>query len=73
MAVSQKEIDRIRALAERVATIAREPRMKAIKNRWADVNGLRKPDRAPVWCRPMGCWKEIITDELLECTEPWMR
>ncbi|MBW1899479.1 MAG: hypothetical protein JRI61_10525, partial [Deltaproteobacteria bacterium] len=50
MTYSQNEIDRIRALAERVVTIAREPRMTAIKKRWADVNALRKPDRAPVWC-----------------------
>ena len=73
MAYAQKEIDRIRSLAETVAAIAREPRMAAIKKRWADVNALRKPDRAPVWCRPMGCWKEIITDDMLECTEPWLR
>jgi len=73
MTSSQKESDRIRALAESVATIAREPRMTAIKKRWADVNALRKPDRAPVWCRPMGCWKEIITDDMLECTQPWLR
>ena len=66
-------MDRIRSLAERVATIAREPRMKAIKKRWADVNGLRTPDRAPVWCKPVGCWKEIITDDMLECSEPWLR
>ena len=47
--------------------------MTAIRERWADVNALRKPDRAPVWCRPVGCWKEIITDDMLKCTEPWLR
>ena len=47
--------------------------MREIKKRWADVNALRKPDRAPVWCRPVGCWKEIITDDMLECTEPCLR
>jgi len=73
LTVSQKEKVRIRGLAERVAEVAREPRMAAIKKRWADVNALRKPDRAPVWCRPVGCWKEIITDAMLECTEPWLR
>lgn len=69
----EKEIHRIRSLANHVAVLAREPRMAAIKKRWADVNALRKPDRAPVWCRPVGCWKEIITDDMLECTEPWLR
>ena len=47
--------------------------MRAIKKRWVDVNALRKPDRAPVWCRPVGCWKEIITDDMLKCTQPWLR
>lgn len=47
--------------------------MAAVKKRWADVNALRKPDRAPVWCRPVGCWKEIITDDMLICAEPWLR
>ena len=60
-------------LAERVVEIAREPRMAKIKQRWADVNALRKPDRAPVWCRPVGCWKEIISDDRLVCTSPWLR
>ena len=73
MTYSQRETSRVRALAERVATIAQEPRMKAIKKRWADVNALRKPDRAPVYCRPVGCWKEIITDDMLECTDSWLR
>jgi hypothetical protein len=70
---TQNDIGRIRVLAEQVAEIAHEPRMEAIKKRWADVNGLRKPDRAPVWCRPVGCWKEMITDDMLICTEPSLR
>ncbi len=67
------EVDRIRELARRVAVIAQEPRMAAIKKRWADVNALRKPDRAPVWCRPVGCWKEIIPETMLACTDPLLR
>ena len=70
---SRKETDRIRSLADAVITIAREPRMTAIKKRWADVNALRTPDRAPVWCRPVGCWQEIITDDMLKCTHPSLR
>lgn len=73
MPYSQKEIDRIRSLACRVAAIAREPRMAAIKKRWTDVNALRKPDRAPVWCRPVGCWREILTGDMLQCTSPELR
>lgn len=70
---SLKDTDRIRALAEQVAAVAAEPRMKAVRKRWADVNALRRPDRAPVWCRPVGCWKEIIMDNMLLCSEPWLR
>ena len=73
MLASTRESDRIRGLAARIAEIAAEPRMAAIKKRWADVNALRRPDRAPVWCRPVGCWREIIPDGALSCTEPWLR
>jgi hypothetical protein len=73
MAYSRSELHRVRGLAREVAAIAREPRMLAIKKRWADVNALRKPDRAPVWCRPVGCWAEILTEEMLECQDPLLR
>ena len=74
MTYSHQDLNRIRSLAEQVLAIARdEPRMASIKKRWADVNALRKPDRAPVWCRPVGCWKEIITDNMLKCTDPGLR
>lgn len=68
-----KERDLVRELARRVAEITAEPRMEAIRKRWCDVNALRKPDRAPVWCRPVGCWKEIITDRDMVCEDPWLR
>ena len=61
----RKERDCVRQLAARVAEIAHEPRMEAITRRWRDVNALRKPDRAPVWCRPVGCWNEIIPEDAL--------
>lgn len=73
MAFPPRDVERVRVLAERVAAIAREPRMAAIRKRWADVNALRKPDRAPVWCRPVGCWSEIITPRMRECTDPLLR
>jgi hypothetical protein len=73
MAYSRKERGRIRSLTERVAAVAQEPRMAAIKQRWADVNALRKPNRALVWCRPVGCRKEILTEGMLECNEGWLR
>lgn len=68
-----KETEVVRELARRVAEIAGEDRMRLIKKRWMDVNALRKPDRAPVYCRPMGCWSEIIPEEALECKDPYLR
>lgn len=73
--MSQEIIEReiVRELAKTVAAIAAEPRMTAIRKRWCDVNALRKPDRAPVWCRPVGCWREIIPEESLLCSDAWLR
>lgn len=73
MNIRDKEKTRIRELAEKVAECAATPEMLAIKQRWADVNGLRRPDRAPVWCRPVGCWREIISDDMRQCRTPWLR
>ena len=73
MKCTPRERERIRSLAERVIEIAHEPRMVLIKRRWADVNALRKPDRAPVWCKPVGCWREIIPQEALVCEDEWLR
>jgi len=39
----------IRELARQVAEIAASPENARIKQRWRDVNALRKPDRPPVW------------------------
>ena len=65
--------DVVRELARRAAEIAREPRIEAIRRRWRDVNALRKPDRAPVWCRPVGAWEELLPEKSLVCTDDWMR
>ena len=63
----------VRDLARQIAEIAHEPRMDAIEQRWRDVNALRKPDRAPVWCRPVGCWKEILPSSSLICQDSYLR
>ena len=49
------------------------PLWDAIRKRWCDVNALRVPDRAPIWCKPVGCWKEILPEEALFCRDPWLR
>ena len=68
-----RERDLVRALARQVAEIAWSNENEIIKQRWRDVNALRKPDRAPVWCRPVGAWDELLPKEKLTCSDPWLR
>lgn len=64
----------LRALADKVATAAADSRrMDPIRKRWRDVNALRKPDRAPVWCKPVALWSELIPEETYVCHDPFHR
>ncbi|MGQ9454458.1 MAG: hypothetical protein ACUVRS_07530 [Armatimonadota bacterium] len=65
--------DYVRELARRVSEMATSPDNERIKKRWRDVNALRKPDRAPVWCCPVGCWSELLPEEALKCSDPYLR
>ncbi|MBL7199533.1 MAG: hypothetical protein ISS56_05250 [Anaerolineae bacterium] len=69
----EKERALIRELARRKAELAASPENEGIRQRWRDVNALRRPDRAPVWCRPVGAWAEILPEEALACQDPWLR
>ena len=69
----QRERQIVRQLAEKVAEFSKETENERIIQRWKDVNALRKPDRSPVWCRPMGCWKELLPEDSLECKDQWLR
>ncbi len=64
----------LRGLALKVAEAAAdERRMGSIRKRWRDVNALRRPDRAPVWCKPVGLWSEIIPEDSFVCRDPFHR
>jgi hypothetical protein len=63
----------VRDLAQQVAELAASPEMEARRQRWRDVNALRQPDRAPVWCRPAGVWKELLPPDALECEDALCR
>jgi hypothetical protein len=67
------ERDCVRDLARQVAEIAAGADNAAIVKRWRDVNALRRPDRAPVWCRPVAAWDELLPPSALVCKDPWMR
>jgi hypothetical protein len=68
-----KDVSLVRELAARVRALASSDEYEARRQRWRDVNERRRPDRAPVWCRPAGVWPEIIADDALECTHPLCR
>ena len=73
LALPSSERDLVRQLARQIVEIATSPETQTIRKRWCDVNALRKPDRAPVWCRPMGCWTEIFPPESIICKHPWLQ
>ncbi len=68
-----QEREYVRELARKVAELASTPENEKIKKRWRDVNALRKPDRAPVWCCPVGCWAELLPDDSLQCSDTYLR
>ena len=63
----------LRDLAAQVHAVAVSPENAARLRRWQDVNALRKPDRAPVFCRPVAAWKELLPEDTLRCTDPPLR
>ena len=67
------EVGIVRELACRAMELASSDQYEARRRRWRDVNERRKPDRAPVWCRPARAWQEILPAESLACTHPLCR
>lgn len=68
----EKEIALVRGLAARISEYARTPEMAAIRKRWRDSVEMR-PNTPPVWCNPVGCWKELLPPESLACRTPELR
>ena len=67
------DIALVRELASQVMAFAVSAECETRRQRWRDVNELRRPDRAPVWCRVALAWREILPDSALECTDPTCR
>jgi len=63
----------IRDLAHQVRAIADSQENTARRKRWHDVNALRRPDRAPVLCRPVAAWNELIPEDTLRCVDVRLR
>ena len=70
---SPQDLALVRELAAQVAELAHSEEYERRRRRWRDVNGLRRPDRAPVWCRPARVWPEIIPPDSLVCEAPLCR
>lgn len=68
-----RDRDAVRELARQVVELAKSKEYEARRKRWRDVNALRKPDRSPVWCRPVGAWAELLSESSLSCTDPLCR
>ncbi len=69
----KQDRDTVRELARQVVELASSDEYEARRKRWRDVNALRKPDRYPVWCRPVGAWSELLPEEDLTCTDRFYR
>jgi len=70
---SRSDTDIVRSLASRIVALASSDIYEARRKRWRDANERRRPDRAPVWCRPAGVWEELLPWESLECRDSLCR
>jgi hypothetical protein len=72
-AFPENDVVIVRDLARQVMELACSEEYEARRRRWRDVNERRKPDRAPVWCRPAAVWSEILPGSALACEDPTCR
>lgn len=70
---SKRDLTIVRDLATQVMELAQSEEYERRRQRWRDVNELRKPDRAPVWCRIALAWREILPEDDLQCEDPACR
>jgi hypothetical protein len=63
------DIEVVRGLAAKTMELALSDEYELRRKRWRDVNERRKPDRAPVWCRPAGVMSELVPYDSLSCTD----
>lgn len=63
----------VRDLAAQVMELALSEEYERRRQRWRDVNELRRPDRAPVWCRIALARREVLPEDELRCTDPTCR
>ncbi len=69
----QSDLRIVRDLAAQVMELALSDEYERRRQRWRDVNELRRPDRAPVWCRIALARREVLPDSDLQCEDPTCR
>ncbi|MCX7600105.1 MAG: hypothetical protein N2512_14750 [Armatimonadetes bacterium] len=69
----RKDVNLVRDLARRCVELSCSDEYEARRARWRAANERRKGDRAPVWCRPAGAWREILPPSALECEDEFCR
>ncbi len=68
--MASQDRDYVRELARQAYALATSEEYERRRRRWRDVNALRKPDRSPVWCKPIDCWGELLPEGELRCQGP---
>jgi hypothetical protein len=66
--IESQQRDYIRELARQAYALATSEEYEQRRRRWRDVNALRRPDRSPVWCKPIACWRELLSAETFRCS-----
>jgi hypothetical protein len=72
LSVSKKEMETLRSLASRVASIAAKPEMDRLAALWTAHNDL-KDDTPLVFIDPENGWNEIISQDQIICSNPLLR
>lgn len=63
----------VRDLARRAQELAQSEEMETRRARWRAVNGLRRPDRAPVWWQAHAAWETMVPSDSLQCSDETCR
>ncbi len=71
--ITHHDLAVVRDLARRTYDLALSDEMEVRRRRWRDVNGLRLPDRAPVWWQAHAAWLQVLPEAALQCADETCR
>jgi hypothetical protein len=63
------QISYLRELASNIRTIADSKKNRESIKRWHDLNNKVKPDRPPIWIRPVTAWRELLPESVCKCAD----